>query len=510
MAGANPPRQLREELAGGWNRLGCSLLEKRRFSDAIACYRRAVAIRPEYAEAHSNLGMVLRDAGRIDEAIAAHRQALALKPDSAEIHSSLLFTLHFQPHSDPPGIYEEHRQFDRQHAAVLPRLESPAPPAVAMPRRLRVGYLSPDLRDHVVAVFFQGLLIAHGRAEVEVFCYADVPHPDAVTVRLRAHSEHWVDVAAMSDEQIARQIAGDRIDILVDLAGHTARNRLLVFARKPAPVQVAYLGYPCTTGLSAMDYRMTDSLADPPGRADELSAEHLVRLDPCAWCYAAPANAPLVAAPSADERAVTFGTFNALAKVNEEVLSTWAEILQRTPRSRLLMKSMQLGDDENCKRILHAFANRGIDPARIDLLPYIDDPMAQLAAYHRLDVALDTFPYAGTTTTCEALWMGVPVVTLAGPAHAGRVGVSLLSNVGLPELIAPTGQEYVQIAVDLANDLPRRSELRASLRERMRNSALMNSHRLARAVESAYRAMWKQSVAARNDFSATGRSDGII
>ncbi len=310
-----------------------------------------------------------------------------------------------------------------------------------------------------------------------------------MTERIRRSCGVWRNILGLADEAVAKLVRSDGIDILVDLSGHTGGNRLRVFARQPAPIQATYLGYANTTGMAAIDYRLTDALADPPGTTDELNVEKLWRLPTCAWCYQPPEDAPDIQ-PRADQP-ITFGCFNAFAKINPKLVAIWAELLERVPGSQLLLKSAAAGEDSARQRLIGQFAEHGIPGQRIEMLGRIGRLRGHLELYHRVDVALDTYPYHGTTTACEATWMGVPVVSLAGRAHASRVGVSLLSNVGLPELIAQTPEQYVQIAADLAKDLPRLAELRRTLRGRMQASPLMDAPRFARNVEAAYRQMWR-------------------
>jgi predicted O-linked N-acetylglucosamine transferase (SPINDLY family) len=359
-------------------------------------------------------------------------------------------------------------------------------------RRLRVGYVSPDFRRHSVAYFLEPLLAAHDKSGFEIFCYAHDHKPDDdVTARLRGYADHWRSVAAMPDHDLAQLIRADGIDILIDLAGHIEHNRLLAFARKPAPVQASYLGYPDTTGLRAIDFRLTDALADPPGDADDRYAEHLIRLPGCAWCYRPDEHAP-PADRIDDDAPVTFGCFNVARKINAAVIQTWAAILRAAPASRLVIKDGQGTPSPAIPRLRREFDRHGIAAERVELLSYVPDVAAHLGLYHRVDVALDTFPYSGTTTTCEALWMGVPVVTRVGDAHLSRVGGSLLAAVGLPELVTRSAEEYIDAAVHLAREGKRTSEQRHALREQMRRSPLVEGEAFARNVESAYREMWSR------------------
>jgi predicted O-linked N-acetylglucosamine transferase (SPINDLY family) len=344
-----------------------------------------------------------------------------------------------------------------------------------------------------VGTFIEPILANHDHAAFEVVCYCDVPRPDAVTQRLRAFADQWHSIIGMTDEQLAGKIRQDGIDILVDLAGHTADNRLRTLARKPAPVQVTYIGYPDTTGLRAVDYRITDGDADPPGLTEQYHTESLIRLPGPFPCYSAPAEAPQAnALPALSGGGVTFGSFNNFAKVTAHALALWARILDQVPGSRLLLKAASLGDLAVRQRVQEFFAGKAVSPQRLELLGREPSTRGHLSHYHRIDIALDTFPYCGTTTTCEALWMGVPVVSLAGSTHVARVGTSLLNSVGLAELSAHDEADYVRIACRLAGDLEKLAAMRITLRQRMQRSPLMDGPRLTRELEKVYREMWAE------------------
>ena len=472
--------------------LGVVLADVGRASDAIAAFQHALDLRPLYPEAHHNLGNSLRDMGLMDQAIAHYRQVLAIPPGDVESHHNLVYAMHFIP-GDPAAVFQEHLNWNRIHAQPLagqiPRHSNDAAPD----RRLKIGYVSPDFRQHSVGFFLLNLLANHDPAAVEVFCYSDAARPDAATARFQQAAHHWKPVVGVADAQLAQIIIQDQIDILVDLAGHTAGNRLLVFARKPAPIQVSYCGYPDTTGLATMDYRFTDAYADPPGTTEQFHSEQLVRLPRCFLCYAPPADGPEVGpVPAAAGGRITFGSFNSISKLSDATVAMWSAVLSAVPNSRLMIKSQGLAGAPARQQVLERFAARGIAADRLELHGRIASPAGHLELYHQIDIALDTYPYHGTTTSCEAMWMGVPVVTLAGKTHASRVGVSLLSNVGLEQLIAQTPEQYVQIAADLAKDLAALSVLRSALRSRLAASPLLDGSGLAREVEAAYRVMWKQ------------------
>jgi protein O-GlcNAc transferase len=483
---------LKPDYADAYVNLGNALTYKAQLDEAVTAYRQAIAIMPDGVVAHHNLGNALKDKGLIEEAIAAYRHAIALKPDNPQVHSSLIYSIHCHPGYDADAIAEEHRGWGRQHAQPLAKFIRPHSNDHGPNRRLRVGYVSPDLRDHPVGRFLLPLLSHHDKSQVEVFAYSQVCVADAMTQHLRSHVDCWRSILGLADGQVADLIHEDQIDILIDLAGHTGGNRLGVFARKPAPVQVTWLGYPNTTGLAAIDYRLTDALADPPGMTDTLCCERLIRLPQTAWCFAAPPGdlsidrKTLTAATP-----ITFGSFNNFSKITPAMLELWAKILRSTPGSRLSIKATALRGESDRHRVQQIMEAAGIGLDRLDLMEWRKSHEEHLACYRQVDIALDTFPYHGTTTTCEALWMQVPVVTLAGSTHVSRVGVSLMTNVGLGELVAHGEDEYVRIASELARDLPRLAQLRASLRGRMQDSPLMDARRFASGIEDAYRTVWR-------------------
>ncbi len=492
--------ECRPGFAEAYNNLGFSLLKQDRLDEAIFALREAVRLSPASANAYGNLGNALQKLGRSDEAIDIYHKAIELRPDLRIAHANLLLALNYDPNVDAKTVFEEHARWGERHASPVrmigPNADHDRDPA----RPLRVGYVSPDFWQHSVAFFIEPIIEAHDRAKTEVFCYSDLPPAaaDAVTQRIRSKADHWVDVHGMSDEKLAARVRHDRIDILIDLAGHTAGSRLLAFARQPAPVQMTYLGYPNTTGVRAIDYRITDAFADPVGAADELHVEKLIRLPRCAWCYRPHDEAPDVAPqpPVVERGYITFGSFNKAVKIAPATMEGWAKLLARVPNSRLVIKSISLRDEPSRQHRQEILEKHGIDPARLRIVGKTHKLADHLRHYHEIDIALDTFPYNGTTTTCDALWMGVPVVALAGDRHVARVGVSLVSNVGLPELIAASPQEYVEIATALAGDHDRLVHLRRTLREQMRQSPLMDARGLARDLEAAYRQAWKTWCAA--------------
>jgi predicted O-linked N-acetylglucosamine transferase (SPINDLY family) len=464
--------------------------KRSRYTDAVPWLERAIALRPQSGELNNNLGCTLQKLGDVEGAVARFRDTMHLDPANTDAPNNLLFTLNYLDSPDPAELYAEHLRWAERFARApdATRVWENAPDPE---RRLRIGYVSPDLWRHSVAYFFEPLIASHERSAMEVFCYADVKKPDEVTGRLRGFASHWRDTRHLPDEQLAAMVQSDKIDILVDLAGHTNNNRLAMFGRRAAPVQVTYLGYPNTTGLGNMDYRLTDAWADPPGLTDAFNTETLVRLPHGFHCYQPDDCAPDPAPPPALANGyVTFGSFNNVMKTSSAVVRAWAAILKEVPRSSLLLKNAVLHEPLARERVIRAFIGEGIDPARIQLDGF-KAKRNHLAQYARFDIALDPFPYNGTTTTCESLWMGVPVLALAGQTHAGRVGVSLLSQLGLEEWIASDEQDYVARAVRFAADLPSLSALRVSLRDRMRASSIMDATGLTRDIEAAYRDMWR-------------------
>lgn len=465
---------------------GAAMQTMGRYEAAIGAYRKAIKLRPpRVAEIHENLAAALCMQGRYRESIENYEAALAIEPNNERIHSSLLLTLHYLAGQDPEEMLARHRRWPGN--ALRPA--TPSRVSVLLkecPERLRIGYVSADLRRHSVAFFVEPLLAHHDATRFEVTCYYAHKDADATTARLKALAHRWRNVADLDDQQFLQMVAADGINILVDLNGHTSGNRLTAFARRAAPVQISFIGYPSTTGVAEMDYRLTDAITDPPG-AERLCTESLLRLPGCFLCYQPPENAPdIAAAPCKKNGFVTFGSFNNLAKVNAEVVAVWAKLLRELPGSRLVMKNPSLTDKATQERYQALFADAGISAERLDLLGFIRDDGGHLGTYGRIDIALDTFPYNGTTTTCEALWMGVPVISLCGDRHSARVGASLLTAAGFPEWIADTPEQYLHVAHSLAQDEARLDKLRSGLREQMSGSRLCSGQAYVKAVESAY------------------------
>ncbi len=501
-------------------RLSHALLAEGKTAEAVASLRRAVAVRPDYPEAISNLafiltqqgdldeaiavcnegiarlpgfhplyrnlGMACREAGRLDEAVVAYRRAISLSPNH-HVHGDLLFTMHFHPGYDKVQLAAEHPAWYEMHAAPLSRDGfTPHPNDRSPDRRLRVGYVADGLGQSPLGRFLLPLLAKHNPDQVEVFCYCNRRLNDAVEAELMSHAAAWRVLAGRSDRAVAELIRQDGIDVLVDLNLHTSGNRLLAFALKPAPVQVTYLAYPGTTGLSAIDYRFTDAYLDPPGSDAGAYVEESVYLRSY-WCYAAMPQALEVGPlPALTNGFVTFGCLNDYSKVTPAVRSLWTQVLRALPTSRLVLHAKP---GSHRARAIEQFAAEGIDPGRLDLVGR-QTMDKYFGVYNRIDIALDPFPWAGGTTTCDALYMGVPVVSLVSEKAVSRGGLSILSNIGLPQLAVTTGEQYVHSCQRLVSDLSALAELRQGLRQRIQTSPLMDAPSFARDVESQYRRMW--------------------
>ncbi len=479
-----------------WIIVGFALLCKGAPNASIDAYSRALDLHYPLPHAAIGIGNALYRAGRVQDAIAALDAARTRWPDDHNASSTFLFLLNYDPDLSAEQIFAHHQRWGQRYS--LPAISFPNSPDPDRP--LRVGYVSPDLRRHPVAIFLKPILAHHDPAHVQHFCYANDTRSDDVTAALRAlvHPDHWRSIANLPIDHCERLIRSDRIDILIDLAGHTAGDRLRLFARKPAPLQITYLGYPNTTGLRAIDFRLTDALADPPGATEHLHTASLVRLPHCFLCFSLPDELPPVTPPPALASGhITFGSFNALPKVNPAVLDLWAQLLLRVPNSRLRLKAAAFGEDALRTEWLAHFAHRRIPPARLARLPMVPAYADHLLGYAHIDIALDTFPYNGTTTTCEALAMGVPVIVLRGNCHRARVGESLLAAACCPQFLAPTKDAYLDLAASLAADLPQLTALRSSLRPTLQSSPLTDAKTFTHNFESTLRHLWRHWCTAR-------------
>ena len=469
--------------AFGHNNLGTIERRLGRYSAAVACFNRALQLSAGYGEAMNNLAEIFRETGRAHDALTLYDAALnVLPPPSPErlgIESNRLYTLNMIA-AGAERTESFARSFGAQFSApsVLKTANSDTD------RPLRIGFVSSDLRRHSVSYFLEPLWAALPPERIAIYGYAASALEDDVTERLKGYASGWRSLVGLTDDQAAEAIRADALDVLVDLNGHTMGNRLGIFARKPAAVQVSWLGYPNTTGLPMMDVRLVDAVTDPVA-TQQWHVEKLVRLDRPFVCYQAPSDAPDVSERPTDE-SVVFGSFNNLAKISSETLDMWSGVLRAVPESRLFLKTKPLSDEGVTALLVQCFADRGISSDRLDLRGWILDG-SHLSAYRHIDIALDSFPYHGTTTTCEALWMGVPVITRMGDVHAARVGGSLLGAVGLSELITFSHDDFIRVAASLATNPGHRAALRQSLRPAMQSSALMDGVDFTRAFEVAIR-----------------------
>jgi protein O-GlcNAc transferase len=478
--------------ADAWNLTGLVLTALGERAAACRFYWRALELDPGFVEAHNNLGSALCSIGQAGASLAAFEQALRLRADDPAATDNLLLASLCAPEVEPETVAERSRRWgERLEATIEPLPRRPAQTG----DRLHVGYVSADLRRHSVAFFLEPILAHHDRSRLRVHAYANLAGPgDEVTARLRARVDVWRWIAGRSDREVARQIAADGIDVLVDLSGHTAGHRLAVFAHQPAAVQISYLGYPATTGLSRIGYRLTDARADPPG-TERLHSEQLVPLPGGFLCYRPPGPArggSREPAPPSGANPITFGSFNDLSKMSDRLLAVWAQILAQVPGARLRLKNRALGDGAVRARVLQVLRSHGLEAARVDLEGWKPGLTEHLESYRAIDVALDTYPYNGTTTTCEALWMGAPVVTWVGPAHVSRVGLSLLGRCGLDQLCATSEVDYIARAVALARDPTALAELRRSLRDHLQ--PLLDAPPFVRALEDTYRELHARAV----------------
>lgn len=477
----------RPDMAAALNNLGTAQRGLGQADDAIASYRSAIAMAPRLASARHNLGNVLKEVGRVAEALAVYREALAVAPSFIEAHHHLVNTLHYDPACDAETLCREARRWKEAHVAhIAPSVRhgNDASPD----RRLQVGYVSADFRAHPVGLNLLPLFEAHDRTTVRVTCYAGVSRPDALTARFRRLADRWVDAVSLQDDALADVIRSDRIDILVDLSLHSGGNRLPVFARRPAPVQVTFAGYPGTTGLDAIGYRLTDPYLDPPDVATPPYAEESVRLGSTFWCYDPLSEEPVAPPPAITRGFVTFGCLNNFCKVNEGVLRMWSAALRAVPSSRLLLLAPR---GQHRAATLDLLAREQVAADRVTFVEH--QPRSDyLRTYHRIDIGLDTVPYNGHTTSLDAFWMGVPVLTRVGRTIVGRAGLSQSLNLGLPQLVTDSDEAFAARAASLAGDLEHLAALRLTLRERMKASPLNDGPRFAREVERAFRWMWRE------------------
>lgn len=469
------------------NALALALELLGRKDDALFHYEKAVHAKPDFPDAWSNFAVNLADQGRCDDAIACLRRSLHYRPDAPAIHSNLLLLLNYSSSVSAEEMRAQHEDWGRRFATPLPPRPAPYPP-LDPTRRLRIGYLSADFHEHSIAPFVAALFCHHDRTGVEVFAYSNVLHDDETTARLRDSADQWRAIRGLSDHQTADLIGNDKIDILIDLAGHTAGNRLIVCAHRPAATQATLFGYPNTTGVGAIDLRITDAVSDPPGVTDSLYTERCLRLPEVPWVYVPPADAPDVSPlPALGRKTFVFGCLNNSAKLSDRCLETWSELIHSLPGSRLVLLTgrSQLAR----KRLSDRFAKGGILRDRLQLVTRLPERQ-YLESYGVIDIALDPFPYNGGVTTGDALWMGVPVLTVAGGSYASRQGAMMMLALGLPEFVAGDADELIALAKMWMNRRPELAELRAGLRQRLLANPLADAPRYVRTLEASLRAEW--------------------
>jgi protein O-GlcNAc transferase len=474
---------VRPDLAEAQSNLGSALSAAGKIDEGIAACRRAVDLSPNFAQAHVNLGTALQAAGRLEEALASFDRARTLSPDYPSAHSNWFFTAAYLSDFDPRAILREMKKSDARNPRPMARHSNTRQPE----RPLKIGYVSPDFRRHCQSFFTIPLLSHHDHGNFEIYCYADVPRPDEITRRIQGYADEWRSTVGKGDEQVAQEIREDGIDILVDLTMHMARGRPGVFARKPTPLQVAWLAYPGTTGLSAMDYRLSDPYLDPPGEHDGWYAEKTIQLPDTFWCYDPLGEVPAVQAlPASQNGYVTFGCLNNFCKVTDQTLELWGRVMKEIPRSKLILLSPQ---GEHRRRVI---SQLGVEGSRVEFVEFTPRDK-YLDLYRRIDLCLDTFPYNGHTTSLDSFWMGVPVVTLCGQTAVSRAGWSQAKNLGLEDrLVAQRPDQFVENAIKIATDLQALSDLRNGLRTKMEKSPLMDGKRFAANFEAALRDIWRR------------------
>lgn len=447
---------------------------------------RAIEIDPNDIKPYNNLANLYKNKTNIEESLRCYRKVLELEPNHTTAYSNLLLSLHYHIY-DKKEVFEEHKKYAELCKTDLPQnylntIEK---------RKLRIGYLSPDFKKHSVAFFIEPIIESHDREKFEIYCYYLQKVEDSFTERFKNMADKWLIVANLSTPALAQEIYNDKIDILVDLAGHTGNNRLPLLACKPAPIQMTYLGYPDTTGLSTVDYRIVDNYVEPEEEGDLYTTEKPLRVPHSYFCYTPIEKCPATGdAPALKNGYITFGSFNNYAKVSDAIVDVWAAVLKAIPASKFLLKNQSLKDPDTWEHFKSRMADRGIDTHRLHYSKFAKSTQDHLRVYQKVDIALDSFPYNGATTTFEALWMGVPVVTLVGNAHVSRVGKSILKTLGFDNLIANTADEFVTICQTLANDVKYVQNFRQTIREKMQNSPVMDAKTFTRQLEELYQRAW--------------------
>jgi predicted O-linked N-acetylglucosamine transferase (SPINDLY family) len=471
-----------------FNSLGAVYQKQGQIQKALFFLNKALERNDQYIDACNNLGQTLLIAGECIDAIHIYKKIISFDNKTPQLYSNYLTCWNYLPSVCHEEIYQAHCNFNSlfQSIPLFNKHRSHRPPK----KKLRIGYVSPDFCRGSVGFFIEPILRHHDHKKFEIFCYANINQPDKVTHRMQENVTHWIDTNILSDDQMAAKIFQDEIDILVDICGHFSGNRLPVFARQPAPVQVTYLGYPNTTGLSSIQYRLTDAIADPDN-ADAYHCEKLIRVESPFLCYQPVENSPDISPlPAESNGYITLGSLNNLAKINDHIIDIWANILRQLPYSKLLLKARPFNDQYIRKQYLNKFHKYGINPDRLIFRGHQESIKSHLKTYHEIDLALDPFPYHGTTTTCDAIWMGVPVISLYGNIHAARVGATILSSLGMEDFIAQSVSDYIEKAVKICLNKRLLKTIRRQLRRLMQSSPLMDPGALTENIESLYKKMW--------------------
>jgi len=482
---------LKPDFIEAHNNLGLLYKDKMQLTDAVASFKCALKYQNTSAFTWSNLGNAYKESSRMEEALDALEKAFNVDPHFSAAYSNYLMALNYCSNRTPEFIFDKHCQWVKYCSPDIQARRFDFKNR-DQKTKLRIGYISPDFHTHSVAYFIEPLLKSHNKKRFELFAYYNHSIFDKTNTRIQSYFDHWRNIYEKTSDQIAKIIFEDEIDILIDLAGHSANNTLAVLYQKPAPVQVTWLGYPNTTGLSEVDYRLSDNIADPEGTADLIHTETIYRLKNGFLCYEGDTNVPVREDIPHDRNGhITFGSFNNYVKVMPEVIEVWAQILLQIPGSKLILKSSQFADKDTKGRCIKSFKKLGVSKERLNLVPILPNPADHLSYYGEVDIALDPFPYNGTTTTFEALWMGVPTITLSGNTHVSRVGESILNRIGLESFVSHSTEEYIKLAKEKAASLEELKHHRKTLRERMLKSDICNQQEFAEQIEASYQYMWE-------------------
>jgi len=496
--GVAPARELiklKPKSADAFFYLGFFWFESRHYLTAEPYLTKAAELAPENDLYQNYCGQLHTFIAQPEKAINYYEKGQKLNADNKSVFTSSVMTHNYADSISDERVFKAHRSYGEKIEREFLKNNALVVHESSRPKRLKVAYISPDFKSHSVSYFFKAIIESYSKDVFEVICYSDVEAPDAMTKYFEDLSDHWCESHGMTDEELYQRIIADRVDILVDLTGYAGSVRLGVFARRAAAVQVTYLGYPNTTGLSQMDYRVTDNWSDPEGQTDEFYTESLRRLPSGFLCFTPASDAPGVSdLPALKEgvKGVCFGSFNAFAKISPTLIGIWVKLLLAVPTSTLYLKAKPLCEGALCERLWEEFEKGGVDRKRVLLQGWELEISSHLEQYSKVDIHLDSYPYNGTTTVCESLWQGVPVISLAGRSHRSRVGLSLLSQVGLEDYVAQSESEYINIAVDKASNLAELAKLRTVLRGRMRESSVVDRAAFIGELEDAYEKMWEE------------------